>query len=76
MEQVKLDRLSELTHISRERELTEAEKRERETLRNEYRAAVTGNLRAQLENTTIVRPDGERISLSKGAKSKETSGEE
>ena len=51
MEQVKLDRLSELTHISRERELTEAEKRERETLRNEYRAAVTGNLRAQLTET-------------------------
>ncbi len=76
MEKEKLDRLSELTHISRERELTEAEKRERETLRNEYRAAVTGNLRAQLEHTTVVEPDGKRISLSKGAKGKETSGEE
>jgi uncharacterized protein YnzC (UPF0291/DUF896 family) len=76
MEKEKLDRLSELTHISRERELTEAEKRERETLRNEYRAAVTGNLRVQLEHTTIVEPDGRRISLSKGVRGKETSGEE
>ena len=76
MEKVKLDRLSELTAISRERELTEAEKRERETLRNEYRAAVTGNLRTQLEHTTIVEPDGTRISLSKGEKSMKTSGEE
>ena len=76
MEKVKLDRLSELTAISRKRELTAAEQRERETLRNEYRAAVTGNLRGQLEHTTIVRPDGSRESLSAVAKGRKTSGEE
>lgn len=61
MEKFKLDRLSELTRISRTRELTEQEKEERETLRNEYRRSVVGNLTAQLEHTTIIEPDGSRI---------------
>ena len=61
MEKEKLDRLSELTRIARERELTAAEQEERTALRNEYRQAVTGNLRAQLESMTIVEPDGSRI---------------
>ncbi|MBR4622016.1 MAG: DUF896 domain-containing protein [Ruminococcus sp.] len=64
MEKKKLDRLSELTRISRERELTETEKAERQTLRNEYRQAVTGNLRAQLESMTIIEPDGSKIRVS------------
>ena len=64
MEKKKLDRLSELTRISRERELTEKEKAERTELRNEYRRAVTGNLRAQLESMTIVEPDGSKIKVS------------
>lgn len=64
MEKEKLDRLSELTRISRSRELTANEKEERQKLRNEYRAAVTGNLRAQLENMTIVEPDGSKIKVS------------
>lgn len=64
MEKKKLDRLSELTRISRERELTEKEKAERTKLRNEYRSAVTGNLRAQLESMTIIEPDGSKIKVS------------
>lgn len=76
MEKAKLDRLSELTAVSRKRNLTEAETLERESLRNEYRAAVTGNLRAQLENTTIIEPDGACVKLSKRLKSNEMSGEE
>ncbi len=73
MESKKLARLSELTAISRRRELTAEEKQEREDLRSEYRAAVTGSLRANLENTTIIRPDGtkERVGRSGG----KTSGE-
>ncbi len=63
MEKIKLDRLSELTRISRERELTESEKTERQLLRNEYRSAVTGNLRSQLESMTIVEPDGSKIKV-------------
>ncbi|MBR6872554.1 MAG: DUF896 domain-containing protein [Ruminococcus sp.] len=61
MERSKIDRLSELTRISRTRELTAEEKQERTALRNEYRASVTGNLRAQLESMTIVEPDGSKI---------------
>lgn len=66
MESRKLKRLSELTAISRERELTDEEKTEREALRNEYRAAVTGSLRASLENTVIVAPDGSVKRVGKG----------
>ncbi len=61
MEKIKLDRLSELTRISRQRALTAQEQQERTALRNEYRQAVTGNLRAQLESMTIVEPDGSKI---------------
>ena len=71
MEQVKLDRLSELTKISRERELTDAEKSERETLRNEYRSQVRASLAGQLDNSTIVRPDGTKIRVRDMKHSKE-----
>ena len=64
MEKKKLDRLSQLTAISRTRELTAEEKTERQTLRDEYRAAVTGNLRRQLESMTIIEPDGSKIKVS------------
>ena len=64
MEKKKLERLSEMTRISRSRELTEAEKSERQQRRNEYRAAVTGNLANQLEHLTIVEPDGSKIKVS------------
>lgn len=63
MEKKKLDRLSELTRISRERELTSAEKAEREELRNEYRRLVVGNLAGQLEATEIIEPDGSTIKV-------------
>ncbi len=72
MEKKKLDRLSELTAISRKRELTQAEKAEREQLRNEYRAGVVANLTAQLDNTVIVRPDGTTVQV----KNMKRSGEE
>ncbi|MBQ9375221.1 MAG: DUF896 domain-containing protein [Ruminococcus sp.] len=64
MDKTKLDRLSELTRISRERELTDAEKDERQTLRNEYRQSVIGNLTNQLEHMTIIEPDGTKIKVS------------
>ena len=70
MERNKLDRLSELTAISRTRELTDDEKREREELRSEYRAAVVGSLMGNLENTTIVNPDGTRQRVSDRRKGK------
>ncbi len=60
MEQKKLDRISELTRISRVRELTEEEKTEREDLRNEYRAAMRASLEGTLSRTVIQYPDGSR----------------
>ncbi|MBR6102466.1 MAG: DUF896 domain-containing protein [Ruminococcus sp.] len=64
MEKKKLERLSELTGISRVRELTADEQKERQQLRDEYRASVTGNLRSQLESMTIIEPDGSKIKVS------------
>ncbi len=64
MEKKKLDRLSELTAISRQRDLTDTEISERETLRTEYRQAVLANFTNTLEHTTIVEPDGSRIKVS------------
>lgn len=78
MESRKLERLSELTAISRKRELTPAEKQEREALRCEYREAVLGSLRADLEQVTIVEPDGtaHEVRPKNGYQHKKTSGEE
>ncbi|HCJ42001.1 DUF896 domain-containing protein [uncultured Ruminococcus sp.] len=63
MEKKKLKRISELTAISRQRELTEAEKSEREALRMEYRRSVTANFTDTLEHTSIVEPDGSKIKV-------------
>lgn len=61
MEKKKLERLSELTAISRQRELTEGETAEREALRMEYRQAVRANFTGTLEQITIIEPDGTKV---------------
>ncbi|MBQ7624011.1 MAG: DUF896 domain-containing protein [Clostridia bacterium] len=58
MEQKKIDRISELTRIAKERALTEEEARERAALRREYIDAMKQSLIGQLDNTVIIRPDG------------------
>ena len=58
MEQTKLDRINELARLSKERELTSAEKSEQKKLREEYIKLVHNNLRGQLNNIRIVEPDG------------------
>ena len=58
MEQSRIDRISELTRVSRVRALTEAELAERAALRAEYIAAVKASLTGQLENTYLVDEDG------------------
>ena len=40
MDKIKVDRINELARLSRERELTEAEKSEQKALREEYLAEV------------------------------------
>lgn len=57
---MKIDRISELTRLSRIRELTSEEKSERETLRNEYRSAMRASLEGTLGNTVIQYPDGSK----------------
>ena len=56
----KMNRISELARKSKTVGLTDEEKAEQTALRNEYRQSVVGNLAAQLENTYIVTPDGEK----------------
>lgn len=59
MKQERIDRINELARKSRTPEgLTEAEKAEQAALRAEYIASFRNNLRSQLENTSIQRPDG------------------
>ncbi len=50
MDKLKIDRISELTRISRERELTIDEAKEREKLRAEYIASIKANFRQTLES--------------------------
>lgn len=58
MEQKKIDRINELSRLTRERELTNEEKAEREVLRREYIDSFKASLIGQLENTSILYPDG------------------
>ena len=53
-----LDRISELTRLSRERELTAAEKEERQALRAAYIAAVRADMTQTLDRVSLKNPDG------------------
>lgn len=50
MDNQKINRISELTKISRERELTKEEQEERKMLRAEYIEAIKTNFRGTLES--------------------------
>ena len=65
MVQEKMDRISELTRISRERELTEEEKTERQALREEYLAEWRRGTIETLESLRIENPDGTVVPLKK-----------
>lgn len=65
MEQKRIDRISELTRISRERPLTEEELAERAELRREYIEAVKASLTGQLDNTYVVDEKGNKRRLGK-----------
>ena len=67
----RIKRINELYHKSQAEGLTEEEKEEQAKLRAEYVASVRNNLKAQLDNITVERPDGTIESLSKKNKSKE-----
>ncbi|MGI5976947.1 MAG: DUF896 domain-containing protein [Candidatus Limivicinus sp.] len=65
MEQTKLDRINELAHIAKVRELTPDELAQRDELRKEYIAEWRRNTIAALENTYIQTPDGKKHKLKK-----------
>lgn len=65
MEPEKVARISELTRLSRVRELTPEEKTEREALRKEYLDGFRENMRAVLEGVRLQRPDGTLEALKK-----------
>ena len=58
MNDEKIARINELFHKSKAEGLTEEEKNEQQKLRQEYWAAIRGNIRATLDNTSIQNPDG------------------
>ena len=60
-----MDRISELTALSRQRELTEEEKAERKALRDEYLADWRRSTIDMLENTYIVDEKGNKRKLEK-----------
>ena len=64
MENSKLQRINELAHIAKERELTAEELSERDVLRKEYIEEWRQSAISVLENTYIQTPDGTKHSLS------------
>ena len=65
MEQEKIARIKALARKAKAEGLTPEEIAERDVLRKEYIADVKRSLVGQLENTTIVRPDGSRQKVTK-----------
>lgn len=57
MDQQKIARINELARKSRESGLTPSELKEQKALRDEYIAAFRNNLKQQLDNIEIVKPD-------------------
>ena len=56
-------RINELAAKNKTVGLTEEELEERAKLRRIYIVNVTGNLKGQLDNTYIVRPDGTKVKV-------------
>ena len=65
MTQEKIDRINALARKAKTEGLTPEETAERDALRREYIDSVTGNLRAQLNNTVVQHPNGLRTPLKK-----------
>lgn len=65
MNEEKIVRINELYHKSKSEGLTLEETKEQHELRKEYIASIRNNLRNQLDNITIVNPDGTTRDLGK-----------
>lgn len=58
MNDEKIERINALARKARAEGLTEAEKEEQRKLREEYIAGFRRSLKAQLDNTVVLNPDG------------------
>lgn len=67
-----IKRINELYHKSKREGLTEDEKKEQTALRKQYVESIRKNIRASLDNVSIVEPDGTVTDL-KEIKSKKDS---
>lgn len=65
MEQKKIDRINELARLAKTRDLTPEEAAERQVLRREYIDSYKRSLEVQLQNTTILYPDGSKKKVTK-----------
>lgn len=63
MEKEKIDRINFLAKKSKSEGLTEEEKIEQKSLREEYIAGFRANLRGILDNTYIQNPDGTKTKV-------------
>ena len=53
-----IKRINELYHKSKKEVLTDEEKKEQASLRKQYVESIRKNIRASLDNVSIVEPDG------------------
>lgn len=58
-----IKRINELYHKSKAEGLTVEEKAEQKKLRDNYVAAIRGNIRSQLENIKVVDENGNEVQL-------------
>ena len=58
-----IKRINELYHKSKAEGLTVEEKAEQKKLRDDYVAAIRGNIRSQLENIKVVDENGNEVQL-------------
>lgn len=63
MPDLNISRINELYHKSKAEGLTEEEKKEQQLLRQQYLAAVRGNIRSQLNNIDMEMEDGTVVNL-------------
>ncbi len=68
MEQKKIDRINELAHLAKERELTAEELEERAILRREYIDSFKLSLTSQLDVTYIVDEKGNKTKVQRKGK--------
>jgi len=70
MNEEKIKRINELYKKSKNEGLTEEEKNEQTALRKEYLESIRKNIRASLDNVSVVEPDGSVTHLKDIHKSK------